>query len=405
MRIENTLLHYPINYPKNMTGTFTHKLIQKKTSIKKDGTAALYIQVFINSERKQLPLKIYVKPCEFDYKNQAVKGSATNAKDYNLIIGQNLAAINEIKISYRLSGRALTMNNFIEDFYNPSSKIDFIKFYESELKNQLDQNIIKHTTWRQQNATLQKLKGFRSSILFCEVTEDLINQFKAHLRTKLKNQPNTVYTALKNVKKYLHIANKKRIVTPISFEDIKVKTIKGNRTFLTSKELNKLFDFYNSDFLCDAYKFVLKKFLFSCFTGLRISDVQKISENNFLENHVIFSSEKTNKLQRIKLNETAKRFVNQNGKTFDDDFTDQTINDYLKEICKICGITKKVSFHVARHTFATQFLIAGGKIEILQKILGHSKIETTMVYVHIVDEIMNDQISNMDSILNRHSVL
>jgi len=61
---------------------------------------------------------------------------------------------------------------------------------------------------------------------------------------------------------------------------------------------------------------------------------------------------------------------------------------------------KESIFHVARHTFATNFLIAGGRVEILQKILGHSKIDETMIYVHIAESVTNVQIFNMDTIIN-----
>lgn len=71
----------------------------------------------------------------------------------------------------------------------------------------------------------------------------------------------------------------------------------------------------------------------------------------------------------------------------------------MKNIAKVVGITKLLTYHVSRHTFATLFLSRGGRVEVLQKILGHSKIEDTMIYVHIIDEISNTQIEQMDGIL------
>lgn len=393
-------IYYPTNYPVNMIGTFTYKIIQKTSFVKSDGTCALYLQVFINKNRKQIPLHISVPPKDFDKKNQLIKKSNAYHKDYNLIIGKKKAVVNDIRISYRLSGRNLTLDSFIEDYTNPSSKLDFIKFYKNELTKQLDNKVISLSTWKQQNATLEKLKRFKKVVLFYELDEDFIDAFKAYLKTKENNLPNTIYTALKNVKKYLRIAAKKRINMPLDLDNLKVKTIKGNRTFLTAEEINKLYKFWKSEFINESYKKVLNKFLFACFTGLRISDVKKINEDNFLGDFLIFSAEKTNKLQKIQLNQTALKFISLKNPVFKDNFEDQTINDYLKEICKICGITKKVSFHVARHTFATQFLISGGKVEVLQKILGHSKIETTMVYVHIVEAEMCKQINNLDKIIN-----
>jgi integrase len=143
---------------------------------------------------------------------------------------------------------------------------------------------------------------------------------------------------------------------------------------------------------------ILQRFLFSCFTGLRFSDNANLTTENIIEDYVAFTAEKTGKFQRIKLNESAKSFLD--GKNvLNEKFTNEYTNRELKHIAKLVGITKKVTFHVSRHTFATNFLICGGRIEHLQKILGHSKIEETMIYVHIVEQITDVQINQMDDIL------
>jgi site-specific recombinase XerD len=181
-----------------------------------------------------------------------------------------------------------------------------------------------------------------------------------------------------------------------NFSEIKNITFKGNRTFLDAQELNRLMEYYNSSYIPAIYKNMLGRFLFSCFTGLRFSDVYKLTKENFVADTVVFSAEKTGKFQRIQLNKTAASFIN------DDFFKINSTNEYtnrtLKEIAKICGITKKITYHVSRHTFATNFLICGGRVEHLQKLLAHSKIEETMIYVHIVEQITDTQILNMDSI-------
>lgn len=399
MQTLQSALNYPTNYPKFMTGTFTSKIIQKGF-VKSDGTSNLYLQIFINKERKQISLGISVAPKYFDKKKQRVKPLNDLFKDYNLIIEKKLSLVNEIQVSYRLANRTITMQGFLEDYYNPSSKTDFIKFYETELKKQKDNKIISLSTYKQQNATLQKIRRFKAHIFFYEINAELLDNFTAHLRVKEKNQPNTVYTALKNFKKYLHLANDKKIQTPLSYRYVKTKTIKGNRTFLTSEELNKMNNYYNSTFIKESHQLVLKKFLFACFTGLRISDVQKLTTENVIQDQLVFVAQKTNKLTKLKLNDSAKQFFNQNN-PFTDNYEDQTINSTLKEIAKTLGIKKKISFHVARHTFATQFLLNGGKVEVLQQLLQHSKIDTTMIYVHIVEEHLNTQIHLLDNILKK----
>jgi site-specific recombinase XerD len=196
----------------------------------------------------------------------------------------------------------------------------------------------------------------------------------------------------------LHIANQKGISTPISFSEIKNKTFKGNRTFLEITEIQKLHNYWNTDFINETHKNMLSIFLFSCFTGLRFSDVTKLTAENIIENFVVFTAEKTGKFQRIPINKTAQKFIKP-GPIFNEIYTNEYFNRELKNIAKICGIRKVLSFHVSRHTFATNFLVCGGRVEHLQKLLGHYKIEETMIYVHIVENLTNLQVFDMDKIL------
>ncbi|WP_262911104.1 site-specific integrase [Tenacibaculum ovolyticum] len=291
----------------------------------------------------------------------------------------------------------LTLDKLIEDLTNPSSKIDFIKFCEKELEKQKD--ILAPGTYRQQFSTITKLKKFKAQILFQEINENLINELIVYCKKKLNNQDNTIQTTLKNFKKFLHIANKKGIRTELEFDDISIKSFKGDRTFLTTEEIKILYEYHQSKFINNSLKNILDRFLFSCFTGLRISDIQNITSENFIGDFLAFRSEKTGKFQKIKLNESAKIFINKNNE-FNEQYTNEHINRELKVIAKSCGIKKHITFHVARHSFATNYLIKGGRIENLQKVLGHSNIRETMIYIHIVDSIINDEINNMDVIIN-----
>lgn len=95
-----------------------------------------------------------------------------------------------------------------------------------------------------------------------------------------------------------------------------------------------------------------------------------------------------------------KKIIEHDQALFIKKFADQHINDELKKIMKIVGITKVVTFHVARHSFATNFLLAGGKAEKLQRLLGHSSLTQTMVYVHIVEQDANSEIHLLDKLFN-----
>lgn len=396
MQVSFSSYNYPTNYPMSVSGKLTYKVVQKKDYIRADGTSALYVQIFLDGKRKRLPLHIFVSPNKFNEQKQIVKGNSQIVKDYNLIIGKKIADINNIAVSYRLANRYLTFEKLIEELTNPTAKIDFIKFWEQELEKQKE--ILKPGTYRQQFSTLTKIKKWKESILFHEIDEELLNSLIVYCRKTLKNKETTVQTTLKNFKKYLHIANKKGIKTKLDFSDITVKSFKGDRTFLNEEEIIMLYEYYNSKFISDNHKNILDRFLFACFTGLRISDIQKLTEENFIGDFIAFKSEKTGKFQKIKLNETAKKFVTK-GVVFKGNYTIEHINRELKFIAKATKLKKHLTFHVSRHSFATNYLIKGGRVENLQKILAHSNIRETMIYVHIVDAIMNEEMNNLDNII------
>jgi integrase/recombinase XerD len=391
-------IYFPQNYPMNFSGKLTAKIVIKDDYIRADGTCALFMQIFLNGQRKRLPLHISTTPADFDKKKQRVKLKSDFNKDYNLIIEKALGDINKIEVAYRLGGEVLTIEKLMYEYENPTSRIDFIKFWELEMDNQ---KLIKElSTWKQQMSTLRKVKKYQESILFYEITDDWLNKMINHFKKVEKHEPHTIHTMIKNFKKYLHIANDKGIVTNLNYKNIQTIRVSSNRTFLTPEELFNLNEYYTSGFINESLKAILGRFLFACFTGLRISDIKRITCENIVGTTLIFFTKKTGKIQRIPLNEPALSFIG-GDVLFQGDFTEQHINQELKAIAKIVGIKKKVTFHVARHSFATNFLICDGRIEHLQKILGHSDIKQTMIYSHIVDSITDTQIHNMNNILKK----
>ncbi|WP_289659544.1 site-specific integrase [Flavobacterium panacagri] len=375
----------------------------KKDYVRTDGTCALYVRIFLNKETKKIATNISVRPEDFDEKKQRIKSKCIYHKDYNLIIEKILGDLNKIEVNYRLAQVPLNLTALLNEFENPSSRIDFLKFWEQEMITQKE--ILNPSTYRQQMSILNKVRGYQATIYFYEITEEFFELMKAHFKKK-KNTDSTIGSLIKSFKKYLHIANKKGITTPLDYQDIKNRSFVGDRSFLDASELKKMHDYFNAGYINATHKAILARFLFSCFTGLRISDILMITPENIIGDILVFSAVKTSKLQRIQLNKTAKIFIEpESQQVFPGNFTPEYINRELKFIAKICGITKKISFHVARHTFATNFLICGGRVEILQKLLGHSKITDTMVYVKIVESISNQQIHNMDDILLKNEPL
>lgn len=380
----------------NFNGKLTTKVVIKDDYVRSNGTCALYIQVFLNRERKRFPCDISVKPADFDKQKQRVKTSLKDYKDLNLMIEKMLGDINKIEVTYRLSSMNLTIEKLENEYKNPSSRLDFLSFWETQMIRQKE--ILKIGSYNQQMASLRKVKAYRKVLFFYDINADFLEDMKAHFKKKLKNSEITIQTTIRHFKKYLHIANKKGIITPIDYTEIKTKEVKGKRTFLMPDEVFNLYQYWQDEYVSPTLKPILTKFLFACFTGLRFTDVEQLEEDNFTDNILFFVAEKTQKIQRIALNKPAQKFA-KDPDLINKNYTNQHTNRELKEICKFRGIKKNVTFHVARHTFATNFLLSGGRVEVLQKLLNHTNIQETMIYVHIVDSITDQQIHNMDEIL------
>ena len=397
---QNIQLNYPKNYSQKINGKLTYKVKIKDDYVRHNGTSSIYVQVFLNNKKKIFPMNLSVPIKMFDKSRQRVSVKFELHQDYNLIIEKFLSQLNTIEINYRLSNLVLDIERLTNEVLNPTSWICFIKFWTEELERQKE--MLKSGTYRQQKSSLSKLKEYKETLYFYEINKQEIDNITRFLRVKKKNELNTVGTFFKNFKKYLNIAGERGINVPMQSKNIKRFNFKSDRAFLMPDEINTLFEYWNSKFINDIHKSVLSRFLFSCFTGLRISDIIQLNIENIIGDYLVFVAQKTNKLQRIKLNKSALQFIGQNV-LFEGIHTPEHINRTLKDICKISGIKKRVSFHVSRHTFATNFIIAGGNVTVLQKLLGHSEIKTTMIYVHIAESVTDVEILNMDSILEINS--
>lgn len=380
-----------------MNGKINFKAIIKKDYVRSDGTSAIYLLVRINNKRKKIPLDIAVPPARFNERTQKVRGNSKLAKDFNILIEKAKATISEIELNYRLANKPLSLEELIAEYTNPTPNYDFLKFYAVELENQ--KRFLKKSTYKQQKSSLKKIKKWKEIIPFSKIDAQLIKELSLYSKNVLKNEQTTISTLLKNFKKYLHLANDKGIITPIKYTDIKVPRSQSKRTFLNSNEVSKFYNYWNSDFISETHKRVLSKFLFSVFTSLRISDIQKINSENIINNQLVYAAEKTKKFNKINLNKTAQLMIQDTDPLFLDSYTPEYINRELKKIASLLGIKKKITFHVARHTFATNFIDQGGNVVNLQKIMDHSNIRETMIYVHLVNNTLEVQINLLDNII------
>ena len=359
------------------------------------GKSLLYLHASKNSERIRIPLDIYVLAKNWDATNGIVKTVDPDAQDQNLMIGAIHSKISGIMVQYRLQEKQLSLELFKEEFNNSIPRLDFIAFMDYSLKQ--ENTLLAKGTVRRLNSVIAKLRDWKGKIYFTELDDRFIKKFKTHCTSK-GNSLVTIESNIAVIKKFITAAEHSGIKLPIKSREIKVGSTRGDRTDLKPAEIQKIFKFYTSEFINPRYRLTAGYFLFSCFTGLRISDVQQLTRAMFEKETFSFTSTKTKKLQYILVTNKIKEILNQEPILFLKKVTDVEINRNLKFIANICGIEKRLSFHIGRHSFATNFLRMGGDVQTLQSLLGHSKINETMIYVHIVNAEACKKIQIMDNL-------
>jgi len=372
----------------------------RKEYIKKNGKCAVNSLISIDSEKIRLPIGVDVDPREWDEEKGIMKGKSKQANDTNLIIRKELSKINNIFVRFRLNERPLTKRLFMVEYKNEIVYVDFWHFMETELKNRM--GTIAENTYRAQYSTLLKFKNVLPGLQFQDLNEDTIRELKKVLAKKYGNSLNTITKNMITLKTYVSIAVRKKFLESNPFELEKIKRYKANPVWLTENELAKLITIYKKEQLPKNLNHVLQYFLFSCFTGMRLSDVKNFDMEQVKGEFIIINPIKTkrtsNDIVSIPITKPIKQILKDaaklrlKGRVFDC-YADAATNRVLKKIAESAGINKEISFHSARHTFASIFLEKTDDLATLQKLLGHSDIKQTMVYVHMSERKKVEQMS------------
>jgi len=334
-----------LNYSKSI------KLRFKELS---DGRLSLYLDYWNGRKREYQFLKIYISNKVTSYES-----------DKNNV---NLA----LSIRNKKEAERIQQDNDFE-LKNWKREANFIDFFQAICRE-------KPATEKAWNNTLKHLRDFQSFIKIKDVTEDFIESLKAYFLSKVSS--NTAHTYLSKIKASLNVAVNKKIITFNPANSIQIRKNDAKRDFLT---LDEVITLNNSELIQNEVK---QAFIFSCFTGLRLSDVKAISFNDIQDDILSFTQKKTKGNERIKLNETALKIVKsqkelkQSGKIFD---LPTNITEVVKKWTQNNGINKKITFHCARHTFATMNLTAGNDIFTTSKLLGHKDVKVTQIYAKLID--------------------
>ena len=372
--------------------SFAFKFVLLSTN--KKGYATIYIQIISQRKIKRFTTDIKIQPKDWDKQKQRLKPRTFDFVNNNMILDKYEASIKKIIFDFQLNNKTLTIAIFENLFFKVPTQTNLIDYAKAF--------IIRHKerysgeTLRTYKTQINYLAAFDSNI---EINNIDLNFIENYFNYQLQQgkQKNTAYKSTAFLKVMINQAIKENIIKENPFKYFKIRYAETKRPFLNIDEVKKIEAFYliNEN---EKLKKVCRYFLFSCYTGLRFSDIKALKNKQIVNNIIEVQMHKTKDFVSIPLSQKAKHLISNNDSIFVFNvMSNQKTNEYLKEIAEILQINKKLSFHVARHTFATLGIGFDIPIEVISKILGHKDLKTTQIYSKILDDVKLKHLNKFDN--------
>ena len=378
---------------------------------------SIYARITVNGKRSEISLKRCTLLREWDSGRNRARGNSYRTKVLNTYLDQAYSHLLDCHKQLLEEGKIVTANavkaRYLGDDDSHKTLTELIAYHNTTMVT-----ILKFGTLKNYYSTEKYLKKFLlqkmkiEDIYLKQLNYRFICDFEQFLRTyrnpkkKLMLSNNGAMKHLERLKKMVNLAIKLEWVTKNPFDQFQMKFDKYDREYLSERELARI---ENIHYTNERLERVKDCFVFSCYTGLSYVDVKELTMNQITRgidnNNWIFTKrEKTNETVKVPILPTAlkilEKYISEAERTDSSAIlplcSNQKANKYLKEIAEDCKIHKNVTFHVARHTFATTVMLSNGvPIETVSKLLGHNKLSTTQIYARVVESKISEDIQNL----------
>lgn len=392
--------------------TFKILFYLRSNHVNKDGTSAIIVRVSIDGERQDWSTKLACEPERWDGK----AGKATGRSSKSFEINNRLQDIQTILTNhfYDIQRRhGFVTAEMVRNAYMGITQREesLLKLYEQHLEDtkklvglsKANPTYQKYERMYRRVVEFMKKKYNITDIPLREIKYQFIVDLEFFLRTEYGYSQNTTYKCMKFFKQVINKAIRAGLITVDPFNGYKISVQRVDRGFLSEDDLKKMME---KEFASKRLEQVRDIFVFACFSGLayidlanlRVDNIQKMFDGRLW---IVTHRQKTNTKVTVPLLPPAIKILKKyEGKYLDGQLlpiiTNQKLNCYLKEIADICGIEKNLTFHLARHTFATTMTLGKGvPIESVSKILGHTNIQTTQIYARITNEKISHDMENL----------
>jgi site-specific recombinase XerD len=378
----------------------------KSTKANAAGQLPIYVRLTVDGKRLEFSTKKFVENSKWSSVLSKMKGTTEEARSINSYLDLMKAKVFNAQMELMHRNENLTIENFKEKLLGTEQRqrmlIPIFQDHNNKIKELVGKEYAPGTLERYKTSLSHTIEFLQwkykvSDIEINKIDHAFVTDYEFWLRSVRNCANNTAVKYIKNFSKIIKLCLANDWLDKNPFANYKSKVKEVERVYLSEEEIQNIIE---KDFKTERLSLVRDIFLFSCFTGLAYIDVKNLTKSHISigidgEKWIFTHRQKTETASKIPILPVTQMIIDKyadHPKSNNEDrllpiLTNQKMNAYLKEIAGVCEIEKELTFHIARHTFATTVTLTNGvPIESVSKMLGHKNLRTTQHYAKVLDK-------------------
>ena len=378
----------------------------KSTKANAAGQLPIYVRLTVDGKRLEFSTKKFVETSKWSSELSKMKGTTEEARSINSYLDLMKTKVFNAQMELMHRNENLTIENFKEKLLGTEQRqrmlIPIFQDHNNKIKELVGKEYAPGTLERYKTSLSHTIEFLQwkykvSDIEITKIDHAFVTDYEFWLRSVRNCANNTAVKYIKNFSKIIKLCLANDWLDKNPFANYKSKVKEVERVYLSEEEIQRIIE---KDFKTVRLSLVRDIFLFSCFTGLAYIDVKNLTKSHISigidgEKWIFTHRQKTETASKIPILPVTQMIIDkyaENPKSNNEDrllpiLTNQKMNAYLKEIAGVCEIEKELTFHIARHTFATTITLTNGvPIESVSKMLGHKNLRTTQHYAKVLDK-------------------
>ncbi|MCU4189939.1 site-specific integrase [Flavobacterium sp. HXWNR29] len=382
----------------------------KSTKANSNGLLPIYVRLTVDGKRLEFSTKKFVEKSKWSSELSKMKGTTEEARSINSYLDLMKSKVLDAQMELLHRNEALSIENFKNKLIGNEERqrmlVPIFQDHNNKIKELVGKEyapgtLERYITSLKHTIEFMQWKYNISDIDITKVDHAFITDYEFWLRSVRNCANNTAVKYIKNFNKIIKICLANDWLDKNPFANYKSKVKEVERVYLSEEEVQSIIE---KNFKTERLSLVRDIFLFSCFTGLAYIDVKNLTKSHISygidgEKWIFTHRQKTESASKIPILPVTQMIIDKyenhpqsnNQEKLLPILSNQKMNAYLKEIAAVCELEKELTFHIARHTFATTVTLTNGvPIESVSKMLGHKNLRTTQHYAKVLDRKVSD---------------